>query len=195
MAGAQGAPKSRSRRNNKALLEAKRERSRGQPQMLLQDLLPADGPAVVDDALSVAPEQPGEWGARRVSPQPGPWIGCAATSLGAAEAPLQRPGLGRSQVGKEWVQHLDEVPYPDSFPSHCDASIWSCQRRAEPQSKVWPLQGLLSLMHHPTMGSAWQCGSQRNPDLSSPSLKGKRDAAMPQARIYHVYLSGAIATW
>lgn len=136
MAGAPGAPKSRSYRNNKALSEAKRERSRGQPQMLSQDLLPADGPAVMDDALSIAPEQPGEWGAKRVSLQPGPWIGCAATSLAAAEAPLQRPGLGRSQVGKEQVQHLAEVPCPDSFPACCDAPIWSCQRRAEPQSKV-----------------------------------------------------------
>lgn len=71
MAVTQGAPKSRSRRNNKALSEAKRERSCGQPRTLPRDLLPADGPAAADDALSITSGQPGERGARRVSPQLG----------------------------------------------------------------------------------------------------------------------------
>lgn len=70
MAGTQGAPKSRSCRNNKALSEAKRERNRGQPPPLPRDLLPADGLGVAEEAPSIAPGQPGDGGAGKVSPQP-----------------------------------------------------------------------------------------------------------------------------
>lgn len=69
----------------------------------------------MDDVPSIALGQPGK---RELGKCPHTWFGfwfvCAASSSAAAEASLQRPGFGKSQVGPMlgWGSLLGLIPPP-----------------------------------------------------------------------------------
>lgn len=82
-----------------------KEAAAGPEPTLPRDLLPAAGPAPAGDAPSTAPGQPGNEELGKTPQNWDTWLGFllarAATSSAVAEAPLWRPGFGRSPVGNQ----------------------------------------------------------------------------------------------
>lgn len=81
------------------------EAAAGPEPTLPRDLLPAAGPVAAGDAPSTAPGQPGDEEPGKPPQSRDTWLDFllarAATSSEVAEAPLRRPGFGRSPVGNQ----------------------------------------------------------------------------------------------